>query len=76
MNAAPSLNLQFLRANGQPLKLTADTEQDFTMAKVYLVESTIPARKGRFLEATIEPNFEKGAQLLFEPEMQFASQRA
>ena len=57
MNAAPSLNLQFLRANGQPLKSTADTEQDSTVAKVYLVESTtIPARKGRFLEATIEPN--------------------
>ena len=71
MNAAPSLNLQFLRANGQPLKSTADTEQDSTVAKVYLVESTtIPARRGRFLEATIEPNFEKGTQLLFEPEVQ------
>ena len=56
MNAATSLNLQFLRANGQPLKSTADlisTEQNLPLAKVCLVESTtIPASKGRFLEAT------------------------
>ena len=74
MNAAPSLNLQFLRANGQPLKSTADsisTEQDLPLAKVCLVESTtIPARKGRFLEATIEPSLEEGAQVLFEPRLQ------
>ena len=74
INAAPSLNLQFLRANGQPMKSTADsisTEQDSPLAKVCLVESTtIPARKGRFLEATIEPSFEEGAQVLFEPSMQ------
>ena len=73
MNAAPSLNLQFLRANGQPLKSTADSTiteqlQDSMSAKVCLVESTtIPARKGRFLEATIDLSFEKGTQLLFEP---------
>ena len=74
MNAVPSLNLQFLRTNGQPLKSTADstvTEQDFSLAKICLVESTTtPARKGRFLEATIEPSLEKGAQVLFEPQLQ------
>ena len=49
INAAPSLNLQFLRANDQPLKSTADltvTEQDSAVAKICLIESTpIPARK-------------------------------
>ena len=74
MNAAPSLSLQFLRANGQPLKSTAKStiaEQHFSLAKVCLVESTtIPARKGRFLEATIEPSLVKGAEVLFEPQVQ------
>ena len=32
--------------------------------------TTLPTRKGRFLEATIEPSIEKGAQLLFEPKVQ------
>ena len=74
MNAAPALNLQFLRANGVPLKSMADMiviEKDTAESNVYLVESaTIPARKGRFLEAMIEPSVEKGAQLLFEPKVQ------
>ena len=41
------------------------------MAKVCLVESTtILARKGQFLEATIEPSLEKGAQVLLESQLQ------
>jgi hypothetical protein len=51
MNAAPSLNLQFLRANGQPLKSTADltvTEQEFSSAKVCLGESTTISAKKDF----------------------------
>lgn len=71
MNAALSLNLKFLGANGQPLKSTADmtvTEQDSSSNNnVYPVEcTTIPARKGRLLEITVDPSFERRAQLLFE----------
>lgn len=68
MNAAPSLNLQFLRANGQPLKSTADLTVTEGTSKYE--STTIPARKGRFLEAIIEPKFEIGTQLLFEPQEQ------
>ena len=40
-------------------------------AEVCLMESTtIPARKGRFVEATIDLRFKKGIQLLFEPQVQ------
>ena len=73
MNAAPSLNLQFLRANGQPLKSSGGIPQcKPRVTKVCLIESaTIPARKGRFLEATFdENNIHKGDQLLFEPKLQ------
>ena len=74
MNAAPSLNLQFLRSDGEPLTCFGDHEENTLTretAKVSLVEtSTIPARKGRFLEAIIEPILSNGVQLLFEPTVQ------
>ena len=42
--------------------------QDPTSAIVYSTQTlTLPGRKGRFLEAQVNPAFEAGTELLFEP---------
>ena len=71
MNIAPELGLKFLDANGLPLKEYACQPlpiQAPTSAMVYLTQTlTLPGRKGRFLEAQVNPTFEAGTELLFEP---------
>jgi hypothetical protein len=71
MNIAPALGLKFFDANGLPLKEYACQSlpsQDRTSAVVYLTQTlTLPGRKGRFLEAKVDPTIEPGTEILFEP---------
>ena len=71
MNIAPALGLKFLDANGLPLKaLTSLSQpsQEQTSAMVCLTQtSTLPGRKGRFLEAKVDPIIKLGTEILFEP---------
>ena len=69
MNAAPALGLKFLRSNGQPLQTQPEKlNSTTTAAAVYLIQSsTVPGRKGRFLEAHVGSDFKEGDELLFEP---------
>ena len=68
-NAALSLGLKFLRADGRPLLVqSARLSTPPDTAVVRLVQSsTLPGRKGRFLEALIDGPIRKGDELLFEP---------
>ena len=70
MNTAPALGLKFLRSNGQPLQTQPEKlSSTATAAAVYLVQSsTVPGRKGRFLEAHVGSDFRMGDELLFEPD--------
>ena len=74
MNIAPALGLKFLDANGLPLKaLTSLSQlsQEQTSAMVCLAQtSTLPGRKGRFLEAKVDPIIKLGTEILFEPNAQ------
>ena len=62
MNAAPALGLKFLRSGGQPLQTEPEVPSSTTTAAaVYLVQSsTVPGRKGRFLEAQGGLQFPEG----------------
>ena len=64
MNIAPDANgLPLKEYTCQPLPI-----QDPNSSMVYLTQtSTLPQRKGRFLEAQVNPTFEAGTELLFEP---------
>ena len=68
-NAALSLGLKFLQADGRPLLVqSARLSTPPDTAVVRLVQSSnLPGRKGRFLEALIDGPIRKGDELLFEP---------
>ena len=71
MNIAPALGLKFLDANGLPLKEYNSHSrqcQERTSAVVCLTQtSTLPGRKGRFLEAKVDPTIQPGTEIIFEP---------
>ncbi len=74
MNAAPALGLTFLTAKGQPLRSQSgeQPEASSTEARVCLTQTvSVPGRKGRFLEAAVHCHFQKGDELLFEPNTNF-----
>ena len=66
MNAIPLLALSLLRANGQPLRTTA--QEEHPKARVRLVKTvTVPLRAGKIVKAEIEGDFRKGECYVFEP---------
>ena len=71
MNIAPALGLKFLHANGLPLKEYASQPQSSQKQKRAMVcltqTSTLPGRKGRFLEARVDPIIKPGTEILFKP---------
>ena len=71
MNIARTLGLKFINANGLPLKVLISLpqpSQEQTYAMVCLTQtSTQPGRKGRFLEAKVDPIIKLGTEILFEP---------
>ena len=71
MSVVPTLWLRFLDANGLPLKeYTGQSQpiQEQNRAMVCLMQtSTLPGRKGRFLEAKVDPTLKSGTEILFEP---------
>ena len=68
-NATFSLGLKFLRADGRPLQVqSARLNPNPDAAMVCLVQSsTLPGRKGRFLEGRVDAPVERGDEFLFEP---------
>ena len=65
MNIAPELGLKFLDTQGFPLK---ECPSQICQGKVQLIQaSTLPGRKGRFLEAKIDPPLASGTQIVFQP---------
>lgn len=66
MNAIPLLALSLLRANGQPLRSTA--QEEYPKARVRLVKTvTVSLRAGKIVKAEIEGGFRKGECYVFEP---------
>ena len=68
-NATFSLGLKFLRADGRPLHVhSSRLNPNPDAAMVCLVQSsTLPGRKGRFLEGRVDALVERGDEFLFEP---------
>ena len=71
MNIAPSLGLKFLDAHGLALKEYTNERKPIQRqisAMVCLMQtSTLPGRKGRFLEAKVSPIIKLGTEIIFEP---------
>ena len=62
------LKFKFLKSNGEAL--VTEMPKIFRAVKVALIETaTIPARKGRFVEASLEHEFAAGDKVVFEPKM-------
>ena len=65
-NVALPLKLKFLKSNGDPL--VTEMPKSTKTVKVSLIETTtIPARKGRFIEARLEQEFAANDKVIFEP---------
>ena len=64
-----ALGLKFCRADGRPLLVqSARLRSSPATAMVRFVRSsTLPGRKGRFLEVAVDGPVKKGDELLFEP---------
>ena len=68
MNAIQKLGIQLLRSNGT--SICAENSLS-TKSSVRLLQAcTIPGRKGRFLDVTIDGKSDDGAQVIFEPDNQ------
>ena len=68
MNAIPLLALSLLRANGRPLRTTA--QEEHPKARVRLVKTvTVPLRAGKIVKAEIEGDVRKGECYMFEPDL-------
>ena len=67
-NVILPLNLKFLKSNRDPLK--TEMPKSAKSVKVSLIEATtIPARKGRFIEASLDQELPAGAEVVFEPKV-------
>lgn len=67
-NVTLPLKLEFLKSNGEPL--VTEIPKTTQAVKVSLIETaTIPARKGRFIEASLEHKFAAGDEVVFEPKV-------
>ena len=67
-NVTLPLKLKFLKLNGEPL--VTEMPITYRAVKVSLIETaTIPARKGCFIEASLEHEFAAGDEVVFEPKM-------
>ena len=67
-NATLPLKLKFLNSNGEPLQ--KEMPKSARVAKVSLIETTtIPPRKGRFIEACLDQKLIAGEKVLFEPKL-------
>ena len=70
MIAIPKLGIQLLRPNGKPVCAEiAQSAVDLKTSSVHLVQtSTIPGRKGRFVDVVADGSFNEGDEVLFEPD--------
>ncbi len=70
MNAIQELKIQLLRSNGEPVCAEAVwSAAEPTISSVHLVQtSTIPGRKGRFVDVVVDGGLDEGAEVLFEPD--------
>ena len=68
MNIAPELGLKFLDNHGSPLKECPGYLNPKATSNVQLIlASTLPGRKGRFLEAKLDCTLKPGTEIIFKP---------